>query len=73
MTRFNYGRAWTIAVHEYLTSVRQFGFIFFTLLPPAIGLIILIIAAFFSGQMSHFFDSQMVTITKPTGVVDQSG
>lgn len=73
MTKFNYGRAWTIAVHEYLTSVRQFGFIFFTLLPPVLGAIALVIAAFFSGQMSHFFASQVAPMTRPTGVVDQSG
>jgi len=35
----------TVAVHEYRVNVRRPGFIFFTLLIPALGLIGLVIAA----------------------------
>ncbi len=73
MTKFNYSRAWIIAAHEYLTSLRQFGFLFFTFLPPVLGFISLIIAAFFSGQASRFFQSQFTPKTAVVGVVDQTG
>lgn len=63
---------WMIARHEYLTNVRRVGFIVFTLLIPALGLITLISGAFFSGQASNFFRTQFTPDTKPLGVVDQS-
>ncbi len=64
---------WTIARHEYLTNLRRPGFIFFTLLVPALGVIGLIVAAFFSGQASDFLESQFGGAGQPLGVVDQSG
>jgi ABC-2 type transport system permease protein len=73
MTSFNFGRAATIAIHEYLTSVRRPSFVFFTLLPPGIGLIGLIVAVFFSGQATRFFENQFVPKTTAVGVVDHSG
>ena len=73
MTSFNFDRAATVAVHEYVTNVRRFGFIFFTLLPVALGVIGLVVAAFFSGQASRFFENQFAPKTQLTGVVDKSG
>jgi ABC-2 type transport system permease protein len=65
---------WTIAWHEYFTNVRRPGFIFATLLIPALGLIGLIIATFFSGQATNFLRDQFVSgDRKPVGVVDASG
>ncbi len=64
---------WTIAWHEYVTNVRRPGFIFATLLIPALGLIGLVVATFFSGQAGAFLESQF----RPEGatligVVDHS-
>ena len=73
MTSFNFDRAATVAVHEYVTNVRRFGFIFFTLLPVALGVIGLVVAAFFSGQAARFFENQFAPKAQLTGVVDQSG
>ncbi len=65
----------TIAGHEYVVNVRRPGFIFFTLLIPALGGLTLLIAGFFSGQAASFFASQFGGLgsTKPVGVVDHSG
>jgi ABC-2 type transport system permease protein len=67
---------WSIARHEYLTSVRRPGFIFSTLFFPALGLVGLIVAAFFSQSVSDFFVSQFVpdsNASRNVGVVDQTG
>jgi ABC-2 type transport system permease protein len=65
---------WIIAWHEYVTNVRRPGFIFATLLVPALGLIGLVVATFFSGQAGAFFESQFLPAErKPLGVVDHSG
>lgn len=66
---------WTIARHEYLVNVRRPGFIFFTLLIPALGLIGLLVAGFFSGQAMNFLESTFNNPTqdRPTGLIDQSG
>ncbi len=67
---------WTIAWHEYLTSLRRAGFIFATLLIPALGLIGLIVAAFFSRSVSDFFVGQFApdrSDSQTIGVVDRSG
>jgi ABC-2 type transport system permease protein len=64
----------TIAWHEYLVNLRRPGFIFFTLLIPALGLLVLLVAAFFSGQASQFFeDTFSPGAERPAGVVDYSG
>ncbi len=73
MSSFNVGRAATVAVHEYITNVRRFGFIFFTLLPVALGLIGLVVAAFFSGQATRFLENQFTPASQLVGVVDRSG
>jgi ABC-2 type transport system permease protein len=66
-------RIWKIARHEYVTNVRRAGFIFVTLLIPAMGLFALIVAAFFSGQTTRFLSSQFLPRTRTVGVVDESG
>jgi ABC-2 type transport system permease protein len=65
----------TIARHEYAVNVRRPGFIFFTLLFPALGLIGLIVAGFFSGQVGRFLESQFAPrpAAQFTGLIDQSG
>ncbi len=65
----------TIARHEYAVNVRRPGFIFFTLLIPALGVLSLIVFGFFSGQAASFFISQFggQSAGKPVGIVDQSG
>lgn len=63
----------TIAWHEYSTNVRRAGFIFMTLIIPAFGLLVIVIAGFFSGEASRFLESQFTPPSKPAGVVDQSG
>ncbi len=70
----NLSRIWTIARHEYLTNVRRIGFIFVTLLFPALGLIGLLVGAFFSGQASTFLEREFSDIqTAQVGIVDHSG
>ncbi len=66
-------RIWRIAKHEYLTNVRRPGFIIVTLLIPAIGLVALLVAAFFSGQTTSFISNQLRPRTRLVGIVDQSG
>ncbi len=64
----------TIARHEYAVNVRRPGFIFFTLLIPALGLIGLVVAGFFSGVAGRFLESQFVPSARhPTGLIDQTG
>jgi ABC-2 type transport system permease protein len=63
-----------IAWHEYVVNVRRGGFIFTTLLFPALGLMGVIVATFFSGQATRFFDNQFGPGgPQRVGVVDQSG
>ena len=76
MRRANLGSILTIAGHEYVINVRRPGFIFFTLLIPALGALTLVIAGFFSGQAASFFETQFSGLggsSKPVGVVDHSG
>ncbi len=64
----------TIARHEYVVNVRRLGFIIVTLLFPLLGLVSLLIGAFFSGQAASFIVGQLVNPQKALiGVVDQSG
>lgn len=72
MFGLNLQKTLTIATHEYVTNVRRWSFILVTLMFPAIGLIALIIAAFFSGQAVSFLSNQFAILNKPTGVVDES-
>lgn len=62
-----------IAWHEYLTNVRRGGFIFVTALFPAMGLIALLVTAFFSGQAANFFQTTFAPQGQRTAIVDRSG
>jgi ABC-2 type transport system permease protein len=64
---------WIIARHEYLVNVRRAGFIIMTALVPLLGVLGLLIAAFFGGQASAFFERQFAPEPKEIGVVDHLG
>ncbi|MHB9032099.1 MAG: ABC transporter permease [Anaerolineae bacterium] len=66
-------KVWIIALNEYTTNVRRTGFILMTLLVPAIGLIVLLIATFVGGKAGQFINNQIEGQTKPVGVVDEYG
>lgn len=63
-----------IARHEYWVNVRRPGFIIMTLLIPLLGLLALIVGAFFGGQagsaLERVFDG---SAPRPTAIVDRSG
>jgi ABC-2 type transport system permease protein len=72
----NWRRVWVVARHEYLTNIRRAGFIIMTAIIPALGIIGLLLGAFFAGQASRlgdFFEEQFDVGSKRTGVVDASG
>ncbi len=61
-----------IAWHEYSVNVRRVGFIFITLLFPALGLIGLVVAALFGGQAANIARAQFAPQRRTVGIVDQS-
>ena len=61
-----------IAWHEYSVNVRRIGFIFVTLLFPALGVIGLVVAALFGGQAANLARTQFTPQIKVVGIVDQS-
>jgi ABC-2 type transport system permease protein len=67
----------TIARHEFAVNVRRPGYIFFTLLIPALGLIGLLVIGLFSGQfldaLGPSFETAVGGESRPTGLVDESG
>lgn len=66
-------RAWIIARHEYLVSVRRPGFVIMTAVVPVLGALLLLIGAFFGGQASAFFERQFSPEPGRIGVVDRAG
>lgn len=66
-------KIWIIARHEYLVNVRRLGFIIMTALIPLLGLVGLLVAAFFGGQATAFLERQFIPEFKAVGVVDHSG
>jgi len=66
-------KIWTIARHEYLVNVRRPGFIIMTALVPLLGALGLVVASFFGGQASAFFERQFAPEPKQVGVVDHLG
>jgi len=66
-------KIWIIAWHEYRVNIRRPGFIFMTLLVPLVGLISLLLGAFFGGQagaaMTNLFEGR----NRAVAVVDHSG
>ncbi len=72
----NWRKIWTIARHEYLTSIRRTGFIVMTAIIPALGLIVLILTAIlppWGDAVADWLQRQFDVGRKPVGVVDRSG
>ncbi len=69
-------KVWVIAWHEYLVNVKRAGFIIMTAIVPVLGILILILAAFFSGE-ARKLGASIEKIFDPSarllGVVDHSG
>jgi ABC-2 type transport system permease protein len=70
-------KIWTIARHEYVTNLRRVGFRLMLLGVPLLGLIGLIVAGLFSGQIGSALEAQFTggeqARDRNFGVVDQSG
>jgi len=66
-------KIWTIARHEYLVNLHRPGFIIMTALVPLLGMLGLVVAAFFGGQASAFFERHFAPEPRAVGVVDQVG
>ena len=66
-------KVWIIAWHEYRVNVRRPGFIIMTLLIPLLGLVALLIGAFFGGQAGAAMTDFFAGGNRSTAVVDQSG
>lgn len=67
---------WTIAQREYLVNLRRWGFLFFTLAIPALGLIALAVMAFANLNMGGaftFISPETESKTTHIGVVDNAG
>jgi len=62
-----------VAGQEFLVNVRRPGFIIMTLLIPALGLIGIVVASAFGGEVGGFFESQFAPEASTTGYVDYSG
>jgi ABC-2 type transport system permease protein len=62
-----------VARHEYLVNVRRAGFIAMTVLVPLLGVVGLVVAAFFGGQAAAFFVSTFVPTETKMGMVDHLG
>jgi len=69
-------KIWTVAMHEFVTTITRPGVIFSTLLPPALGLIALVVAGLFGGQAGQLFQglgNQFTPQDKRIGYVDHTG
>ena len=66
-------KIWLIAWHEYRVNVRRPGFIIMTLLIPLLGLLALLIGAFFGGQAGDALVEVFAGSNRSVAVVDQSG
>lgn len=64
---------WTIALHEYRVNLRRPGYIFFTLLVPGLGLVFLLVGAFFGQQAGGLLIEAFDQGTQRSAFVDQSG
>ncbi len=63
----------TVARHEFVVSLKRPSFIIATLAVPLLGIVGLVVAAYFGGQAGEFFERQFVGSPKPVGYVDQVG
>ena len=61
-----------IALREFITNVRRPGFIFVTLLIPALGLVGTLVSAFAGGSLARSLGQQFTPVTRPIGYVNQS-
>ncbi len=70
-------KIWIIARHEYLTNLRRIGFRLMLFGIPLLGLIGMLIAGLFSGQIGNALETQFTggeeARNRSYGVVDQSG
>jgi ABC-2 type transport system permease protein len=62
-----------VAGQELVVNIRRPGFIIMTLLIPALGLVGLLAASFFGGEVGSFLESQFAPDNEATGYVDHSG
>jgi ABC-2 type transport system permease protein len=62
-----------VARHEFIVSLKRPSFIIATLAVPLLGLVGVLVAAYFGGQASAFLEKQFVGSPKPVGYVDQVG
>lgn len=62
-----------VADQELVYNLRRPGYIFMTLLIPAIGVLVLVLSAVFGGQVGGFLQTQFVPKEELTGYVDFSG
>ncbi len=62
-----------VAGQELVVNLRRPGYIIMTLLIPALGLVALVLASLFGGEVGGFFESQFAPEQKALGFVDQSG
>ncbi|HEY64797.1 MAG TPA: ABC transporter permease [Caldilineae bacterium] len=66
-------KVWIIARHEYAVNVRRLGFILMTVLVPLLGAMGLLVAAFFGGEATQFFEEHFAMEPKNVGLVDHLG
>ena len=62
-----------VAGQELWVNIRRPGFIIMTLLVPGLGLVSLLLASVFGGEVGTFFESQFAPNNIATGYVDHSG
>jgi ABC-2 type transport system permease protein len=62
-----------VAGQELVANLRRPGFIIMTLLIPVLGLVVLLVAGLFGGEVGGFFESQFAPKGEAIGYVDQSG
>lgn len=62
-----------IAIHEYWVGLRRPGYIFFTLLFPALGLVGLLVSLFFGRQVGSALARAIDEGTRGSAIVDRSG
>ena len=66
-------KEYVIAAHEYRVNVRRKGFLFMTLLVPALGLLALVVSVLYGGQARAALESTFAGMNAPVGVVDRTG
>lgn len=62
-----------VARHEFIVSLKRPSFIITTLAVPLLGLVGVLVSAYFGGQAGEFLERQVVGTPKAVGYVDQVG